>query len=303
MNVATNLELKGVLPALVTPLAADTVDTVALRGLVEWYLSEGVHGVVPCGTTGEATALTAAEWDAVVRTTIEAAAGRVPVIAGVGGNNTRLCVEKARRARELGADGVLAVVPYYVKPTQDGMVAHFEAVAGAGLPVVLYNVPGRTGAGLQPATVARLAAVPGVVGLKEASGDLGLAAHIFAALPEERRGRFALLSGDDATMLPLWALGGRGVITVVGDVAPRQTVRLWESFVAGELAAARRLATGLLPLIDALFVEGNPIPVKAALAMMGRIPGDIRLPLTPAAAATRERLTAALADLGLLERP
>lgn len=288
---------RGVLTALVTPMRDGEVDTGALRRLVEEQIGAGIHGQVVCGTTGEAAALTPAEWDAAVGAVVEQARGRVPVIAGTGSNNTRAAVECTRRAAELGVDGVLVVTPYYVKPPLPGLLAHYRQVAAVGLPVVAYNVPSRTGLALDAAGAAALAGIDGVVALKEASGDMKLDGHISSAVEPG----FGLLSGDDFTFLPLLALGGTGCISVVANAAPRLTAALYERFVAGDLAAARVLQLKLLPLMRALFLQPNPIPVKAALAMMGRIGPEIRTPLAELDEAHRPALQRALAELDLLE--
>ena len=288
---------RGVLTALVTPFRDGEVDEPALRDLVEWQIEAGVDGLVPCGSTGEAATLSHPEHRRVVDVVVEAARGRVPVVAGTGSNNTREAVELTLHARDAGADGALLISPYYNKPTQEGIVLHYAEVARqTRFPLVVYNIPGRTGSNLLPTTVARLADLDHVVGVKEACGDLGQIGQLIAQCPAE----FAVLSGDDALTLPMLALGGSGVISTSSNVAPAEMVALLRAFEAGDLSGARRLHVGLLPLFDALFCETNPIPVKAALALLGRCGPEIRLPLTPLAQASREALQAVLKDQGLL---
>jgi 4-hydroxy-tetrahydrodipicolinate synthase len=287
----------GVLTALVTPFADGRVDERALRELVEAQLAAGIHGQVVCGTTGEAAAMSEAERLTAMRLVVEQVAGRVPVIAGTGTNNTLSSVEMTEKAAELGVDGVLVVTPYYVKPPQRGLVEHFAAVAGVGLPVVAYNVPSRTGVSITPETAAALAGLEGVVALKEASADLVLDSRIMQAVGDGLQ----VLSGDDFTFLPLLALGGAGCISVVSNVAPAEFAMLYDLFREGDLAAAREIHYRLLPLMGQLFSEANPIPVKAALAMMGQIGWDIRAPLSPLAEDARPGLREALVELGFVE--
>ncbi len=283
---------EGSYVAIVTPFAADgAVDEPALRGLVDWQIESGTHGLVPCGTTGENPTLSAQERAAVWRITIEQAGGRVPVIAGAGTNNTAETVELCRAAKDAGADGALVVVPYYNKPTQAGLHAHFTAAATAGCPVVMYNVPGRTAASLTVDTIASLADNPGIVAIKEATADLAFGSEIHARCGDG----LALLSGDDFTALPLWAVGGCGSISVTGNVAPALAAQCWNAFAAGDLATARAVHERLLPLHAAMFAETNPIPVKLALSMLGKCRPDARLPITPAVPATHAVLEELLA--------
>src|SRR3954471_17635278 len=277
--------------ALVTPMKNGAVDEPALRALVRWQIDEGIDGLVPCGTTGEGATLTAEETLKVVRVCVEEANGRVPVIAGCGSNSTAKTIENVRLAKEAGADHALVVTPYYNKPTQEGLFRHFEAVAQqGGLPLVLYNVPSRTSVDLlpdttrpwpttvylPPDTIGRLSKVPGIAGVKEASGSIVRVAEI----QEKCQGRpMAILAGDDMFALPTLALGGHGVISVVGNVAPRDLARLCDDFFAGNLEAARKVQVRFAPLVRALFCETNPQPVKHALSKMGRISPEIRLPL------------------------
>ncbi|MBN2495818.1 MAG: 4-hydroxy-tetrahydrodipicolinate synthase [Deltaproteobacteria bacterium] len=291
------LDLRGVLTALATPFEGGAVDEVRLRELVDWQIASGVHGLVVCGTTGEAAAMRADERAAAIACVVAQAAGRVPVVAGTGSNNTRATIEATRQAAELGADAALIVTPYYVKPTPAGLLAHYRAAAEVGLAIVAYNVPGRTGISLSPATAGALAGIDEIIGLKEASGDLALGARIASACA----GRLALLSGDDATWLPFLAIGGQGVISVASNVAPKEMVALYERFSAGDIDGARAQHRALLPLYDALFVEPNPIPVKAALAMLGRTGAEIRTPLSPLGEPGREALRRVLLAGGWLE--
>ena len=287
----------GVITALVTPLRGDELDEEALRRLVDEQIENGVDGLVPTGTTGESPTLTNEEHLRVIEIVVEAARKRVPVIAGTGSNSTREAIEMSEAARRVGADGLLLVTPYYNKPGQDHLYRHFKAVIeGARLPSILYNVPGRTACDLLPETIARLAELPEVVGVKEATGSVLRAAQIIARVGD----RLALLSGDDATAFPLYALGGRGVISVVSNVAPALMSAMWDAAAAGDWTKARALHYRLLPLGEGLFVEANPIPVKAALAMMGRIADELRPPLYPLAAQYRDKLRAQLHDAGLL---
>ncbi len=288
---------EGVFTALVTPFRNGAVDEAALRELVELQVAAGVDGVVPCGSTGEAATLSHAEHRRVVEVCVEAVRGRVQVLAGTGSNSTRESIELTSHARDAGVDGALLISPYYNKPTQEGVVAHYAAVSReSDLPLVVYNIPGRTASNILPATMARLAEIEHVVGVKESSGDIAQISRVVAACPES----FSVLSGDDALTLPVIAVGGRGVISTTSNVAPREMVELVRAARAGELARARGLHLRLLPLFDALFCETNPIPVKAALELQGLADDEVRLPLTPLGAANRERLQAALKEQGLL---
>jgi 4-hydroxy-tetrahydrodipicolinate synthase len=288
---------EGVITALVTPFRRDLLDEDALRRLVEEQIAAGVDGLVPVGTTGESPTLTNDEHIRVIEVVIEAAAKRVPVIAGTGSNSTHEAIEMSIAAKRAGADGLLLVTPYYNRPGQEHMYRHFRAIMQAApLPTVVYNVPGRTASDLLPETIARLAEMPELVGVKEATGSALRAAQIIARLGN----RVAVLSGDDATAFPLFALGGRGVISVVSNVAPALMSAMWDAAAAGDWNKARQLHYRLLPLGEGLFVEANPIPVKAALAMMGRMTEEIRPPLYPLAEQYRAKLRGQLDDLGLL---
>jgi len=281
--------------ALVTPFtAAGEVDERALRALVDWQIADGVHYLVPCGSTGEAATLTPAEHRRVVEVVVEQARGRVPIVAGAGSNDTRKAVALSREMRDAGATHLLHVSPMYNKPPQRGIAAHFRAVADATeLPVIIYNVPGRTASNIEAATTLALAEVPNIVGIKEASGNLDQITHII----RERPPHFAVISGDDAITLEVMAAGGDGVISVVSNATPRLMARLVQLCREGSLQEAQRLHERLLPWMRAAFVESNPIPVKAALAMLGRVEDALRLPLVPLAQAyhstVREALTAA----------
>jgi 4-hydroxy-tetrahydrodipicolinate synthase len=293
--------LSGCGTAIVTPFTDDgAVDWSALRALVEWQVAEGIDFVAACGTTGEAQTLTDVERARVVSATRDAVAGRVPVMAGATSNDTRRAVEEVRRMCDAGADVILTASPYYNRPTQDGLRRHFEAVADASpRPVVLYNVPGRAGVNLLPATAVAVAAHDNVIGIKEAAGDMHQALELLRLRPDG----FRVFSGDDWMALPLCACGGDGLISVASNVMPRELTELVRLARAGDLAQARVLQWKLQPLLDANFIESNPIPVKAALAAMGRIRNVLRLPLVPAQPATVARLRLELARLNVRLEP
>ena len=265
--------------ALVTPFTkTGAIDESSLRALVDWQIAEGIHFLVPCGSTGEAVTMTAAEHRRVVEIVVEQAAGRVRVVAGAGSNDTAKAVALSREMREAGADALLHVSPMYNKPPQRGLLAHFRTIADATeLPVIVYNVPGRTAGNIEPSTTIALAAHPRIVAVKEASGNLSQIMQIIAEAPPG----FQVLSGDDALTLAVMAAGGHGVISVVSNMAPRRLAALVEACSAGDLATARAEHGALLPLMSAAFIESNPIPAKAALAMMGRLQNVLRLPLVP----------------------
>lgn len=289
--------LRGALTAIVTPFREDgAVDAAALAALSRWQIEDGIDGLVPAGTTGEGATLTPEEHALVIRTVVETAAGRVPVVAGCGTNDTRTTIAAARRAVEAGADALLVVTPYYNKPNRSGILAHYRAVADAtGVPVVPYNVPGRTGQNLGAALILELAEIPGIVGIKEAAGSVEQMAEILAGRPAG----FSVLSGDDAIVLPEVALGADGVVSVVSNEAPGPMAALVRAAAAGDLKTAREIHFRLLPLMRANFVESNPVPVKAALAMMGRCREATRLPLGPPERSTRETVAKALRHAGL----
>jgi 4-hydroxy-tetrahydrodipicolinate synthase len=288
----------GVGTALVTPFTrAGAVDEAGVRRLVRRQIEAGIHFLVPCGTTGESPTLTRDEHLRVVALVVQEAAGRVPVLAGAGGYNTHEVAELARACEALGADGILSVTPYYNKPTQAGLLRHYEAIAAAtSLPIVLYNVPGRTGCNIEPRTVARLAAVPNIMAVKEASGNMTQICDVCQSVPED----FIVLSGDDAMTLPMMAVGAKGVVSVASNVSPGGMIAIVEAAERGDFAAAREAHQRLLPLMLVSFVESNPIPVKAALAMMGLLEEVYRLPLVPPADASRARITEVLSGLEMM---
>ena len=288
----------GVGTALVTPFTTDGgIDDAAVRRLVRRQIDAGIHFVSPCGTTGEAPTLSQDDKVHVVRLVVEEAAGRVPVLAGAGGYNTREVVELARACERAGADGILSVTPYYSKPTPEGLYQHFAAIAEAtSLPVVLYNVPGRTGVNMDVATVARLSRLRTIVGIKEASGNIVQMSEIVSATSDE----FLLLSGDDPLAVASMAAGARGLISVASNAVPAEIVQIIELTEKGDYAAARRLHGWLLPFLQVNFVESNPIPIKAVMAAMGLMDETYRLPLVPPSAAGRDRIMAVLKDLKLL---
>jgi 4-hydroxy-tetrahydrodipicolinate synthase len=288
---------QGALTALATPMRDGRVDTSGLAELVEYQIAQGIDGLVPCGTTGEAATLSAEERSQVIRTVVRQAARRVPVIAGAGSNSTPGAIESSRMAREAGADALLHVTPYYNKPTPEGLVAHYQAVAtAAAIPIIAYNVPGRTGCDALPQTVARLAEIQGIVGIKEATGSIARAQQVISACPEG----FVVLSGDDFTAMALTAMGGHGVISVVSNLAPADMSRMIAATRAGKLEEARAIHYRLLPLMDALFLASNPIPVKAAVALMGYSANELRLPLVPLAGDKLDQLKAEMRRLGVL---
>jgi len=293
--------LRGCATALVTPFTSEgAVDDRRLRDLLEYQISGGVKVLVPCGTTGESVTMSDAENELVMRTTIELARGRAKVIAGTGSNSTAIAIQKSRAARSLGADGILVVAPYYNKPTQDGLYAHFRAIAEAvnNLPVVIYNVPGRTSSNISAETTLRLANdVENIVAVKEASGNLSQIMEILRGRPEG----FRVISGDDALTLAMIALGGEGLISVASNEAPELMSRLNDEALAGNWDEARALHYKLLPLMEANFIESSPGPVKAALAMMGLLEESLRLPLVPVQQKTRDRLRGILVEIGLLK--
>jgi 4-hydroxy-tetrahydrodipicolinate synthase len=284
--------------ALVTPFTqAGALDEAAVRRLARRQVEAGVHFLVPCGTTGETPTLSSAERRRVVELVVEEAGGRVPVLAGAGGYDTREVVEQARAMHEAGVQGLLSVTPYYNKPTPEGLFRHYEAVAGATpLPVIVYNVPGRTGCNVDPRTLVRLASLPRVVGVKEASGNMAQICEVCRSVPKG----FVVLAGDDAMTLPAMAVGARGVVSVASNEAPAEMARMVEAAEANDFAAARESHARLLPLMLANFAESNPIPVKAAMALMGLLEESWRLPLVPPREATRELLARVLAEAGLL---
>jgi 4-hydroxy-tetrahydrodipicolinate synthase len=289
---------RGSIVAIVTPFRNGKVDEKAFRDLIEFQIENGTSAIVPCGTTGESATLSMEEHNRAIDIAVEAVRKRVPVIAGTGGNSTREAIELTEHAKKTGADATLQVTPYYNKPTQEGLYQHFKAVAKAvPLPQVLYNVPGRTSVNMLPTTVARLAELPEVVAIKEASGDLGQMAEVVRLAGDN----ITLLSGDDNLTLPVLAIGGKGVVSVVANIAPRDTAEMVKAWEDGRPDKTKELFYRLLPLCQAMFYETNPIPVKTALALMGKIGGEMRLPLCPMAAANLDRLKKALKDYGLIK--
>jgi 4-hydroxy-tetrahydrodipicolinate synthase len=288
----------GMGTALVTPFKKDgAVDEAAVRQLVRRQVDSGIHFVSPCGTTGEAPTLSNREKLRIVEIVVDEVAGQVPVLAGAGGYDTREVIEFARELEKVGVDGLLSVTPYYNKPTQEGLYQHYKAIATSiGLPIVLYNVPGRTGVNIDVATVVRLAELPNIVGTKEASANVVQMCEIYASVPED----FLLLGGDDPLTVAVMAIGGRGIISVASNAAPAEMVQIMEMAEKGDFAAARRLHTWLLPLIQVNFIEANPIPVKAAMAAMGLLEEVYRLPLVAPSPAAREKIMAVLQNLKLL---
>ena len=293
------LDIRGCGTALVTPFTKDgTVDVEALRRLVEFQLREGIDFLVPCGTTAETPTLEHEEYVGILRVVLEQVARKVPVIAGVGGNNTKKVCALAAEVETLGVQGILSVAPYYNKPTQEGLYQHFTAIADSTkLPVIVYNVPGRTSSNIEPATVERLAQINNIIGIKEASGSITQQMEVLSRVPAS----FRVLSGDDAFTFPLMALGGAGIISVVSNEIPRQMSTLARLCLEGKFDEARKLHFQLLPLMQANFIETNPIPVKAALAMMGMIQEVYRLPMVPMKPENRAKLEKALATQGLLQ--
>ncbi len=289
---------RGAFVAIVTPFTDGQIDEQGLVDLIEFHIANGTHGIVPCGTTGESATMSHEEHHRVVQLTVKTVAGRVPVLAGSGSNSTAEAIELTRHAKESGADGVLMVSPYYNKPSQEGIYQHYRAVAEAvAIPIILYNVPSRTSSNILPATVARLAEVPGIAGIKEATGDLNQVSEVIRLCPDD----FAVLSGDDFTSMPTVLLGGTGVISVTSNVAPKDMAAMMEAALAGDLARAKELHYRLFPLMQAMFYDTNPVPAKKTLELMGRIKsGAPRLPLAPMNDETLARLKAALTDYGLI---
>jgi 4-hydroxy-tetrahydrodipicolinate synthase len=290
--------ITGSIVAIVSPMHEDgSLDMAAYRRLIDWHVAEGTAAIVAVGTTGESPTVDVDEHHDLIRVAVEQAAGRVPVIAGAGANSTREAIELTRYSASVGAAATLQVTPYYNRPTQEGLYRHFRAIAEAvDLPQILYNVPGRTGSDLANDTVLRLAQIPGIVGLKDATGDLPRGAELAARMPAG----FGLYSGNDDSALALMAVGGHGVISVTANVAPGPMAKLCAAALAGDYAGARAINRQLIPLHMKLFVEANPIPVKWALQQMGRIGGGIRLPLTPLSQTQQAVVRKALADSGVL---
>jgi len=296
------MQLRGCGTALVTPFRQDgSIDEPALRNLVSWQVESGIDFLVPCGTTGETPTLTHDEWLHVIGTTVEVVAGRVPIVAGATSNSTQDAVAKAKEvSAQPGVDAILTASPYYNKPTQEGQYRHFHAIADAvDKPIILYNVPGRTGTNIEPATLARLAEVPHIIGVKEASGNMGQIADVCNAVPES----FLVFSGDDAITLPVIALGGVGIISVASNEIPREMAEMTRAALNNDWPTARRIHRKYLPLMQGNFIESSPLPVKAVLAMMGKIEEIYRLPLLPMRRDTRSRLQKIAAEAGVIAKP
>jgi 4-hydroxy-tetrahydrodipicolinate synthase len=294
------MKLQGCGTALITPFKGDqSVDEKRLRELVEWQVASGIGFLVPCGTTGETPTLSKEEWLRVIDITIEVAGGRVPIVAGATSNSTREAVEKAREvARRKGVDAILTASPYYNKPTQEGQYQHFKAIAEAvDKPIVLYSVAGRTGVNIEPATLGRLAKIPNIIAVKEASGNISQIAEVFNHVPDT----FLVFSGDDAITLPVISLGGVGIISVVSNEIPREMSELTNAALKNDWTSARKLHRKYLPLMQANFIESNPMPVKAVLALMGRIEEVYRLPMVPLKPETRTKLQQIATAAGLLK--
>ena len=289
---------KGAIVAIVTPFKKGKVDEASLRKLIEFQIKNGTDGIVPCGTTGESSTLSHEEHDQVVEITIDAVKKRVPVIAGTGSNSTAEAIQLTRHAYKAGADGALMVAPYYNRPTQEGLYQHYKAVAEAvPIPIIIYNIPGRTGVNINPDTLARLAKIKNIVGVKEASGSIKQMSDVINLCGPN----FDVLSGDDLFTLPLMSMGGRGVISVISNVAPADMANLVDAFEAGDLKKAQALHFKMAGLIDALFIETNPTPVKAALSLMKKISYEVRLPLYKMSDANYEKLKKVMVGYGLIK--
>lgn len=291
---------EGVLPAIITPFLRNQqmeLDTEGLRANISFLLDKGIHGIVPCGSTGESATLTFEEHEQVIGLTIDAVNGKVPVLAGTGSNNTAEAVRFTEAAKDLGADGVLVISPYYNKPNRSGLIKHYTRLADLDVPVIMYNVPGRTGQNLEPDLVAELARHPNIVGIKEASGNVAQISRIIEGTLDED---FAVISGDDNLTLPILALGGAGVISVAANVAPASMVTMMKSFWDGDLEAALDLHYELSPLFRAMFIDTNPIPVKKAVELMGMAAGPVRLPLDELSPEKTSQLGAELKRCGVI---
>ncbi|MDH4300657.1 MAG: 4-hydroxy-tetrahydrodipicolinate synthase [Nitrospira sp.] len=287
----------GSLVAIVTPFRQGKIDERALAELIEWQIANGTNGIVPCGTTGESATLSHDEHNRVIELTVEVVHRRVPVIAGTGSNSTEEAIALTRHAKQAGVDAALLITPYYNKPTQEGLYRHYKAVAEAvDLPLVLYNIPGRTGVNMLPATIARLSAIQTIMGVKEGSGSVQQASDIVQLCGD----RLTVLAGDDSLTLPMMAVGAKGVITVTANIMPVEMASLVKAFTDGKIEVARRLHFKLSPLFAALFYETNPIPVKEALGLMGKIDPELRLPLCSMGQDTREKLVRVLKEASLI---
>jgi len=288
---------EGSLVAIVTPFKEGRFDEKAFSNLIEWHIGQGTHGLVPCGTTGEASTLDFEEHHRVIEVAVKVANKRIPIVAGTGANATDEAMSLTQKAKKLGADGALLVTPYYNKPTQEGLYRHYKAIAEAvDIPLVLYNVPGRTAVNMLPSTVARLAEIRNIVAIKEATGDMKQVSELIRLCGD----RITVISGDDFTTLALLALGGKGVISVTGNIAPRDVAEMCNAWGRGDIGKARQLHYKLEPLNAAMFIETNPIPVKTALALMGKINEEFKLPLCEMSQTNKEKLRGILATEGII---
>ncbi len=289
--------IQGAIVAIVTPFKNGQVDEDKYRELIEFQIEHGTHGIVPCGTTGESATLSHQEHKRVVEICLDQVKKRVPVIAGTGSNNTAEALELTKHAEAAGADAALMISPYYNKPTQEGIYQHFKLIAeNTKIPIIVYNVPGRTALNMLPETVARLAQFPNIIGIKEATGDLNQGAKVILLCPDD----FIVLSGDDFTAFPLMCIGGRGVISVTSNVVPQDMAGMCNAFLAGDYAKAKALHYKMFPLMEAMFFETNPVPAKTALKLLGKINGEVRLPLCAMSPANEERLRLVMSQYGLL---
>lgn len=288
----------GSMVAIITPFRNGKIDEKAFGDLIEFHISNGTDGIVPCGTTGESATLSNDEHNRVVRLAVEVSAGKIPVIAGTGSNSTEEAIYFTKYAKECGADAALLITPYYNKPTQEGLYRHFRAVAQeVEIPIIPYNVPGRTGVNLLPSTAARLAEINNIVAIKEASGSMTQICEIYRLCGE----RLSILSGEDAINFPILASGGKGMISVTANIVPKQMGDMWDAFLKGDFATARMIHYNLLDLHQAMFIETNPIPVKTALSLMGKCTEEMRLPLCPMAGANKEKLRQVLSEHRLIQ--
>ncbi|MEI7590681.1 MAG: 4-hydroxy-tetrahydrodipicolinate synthase [Deltaproteobacteria bacterium] len=288
---------KGAIVAIVTPFKNGSVDEQAFRDLIEFQIANGTDGIVPCGTTGEASTLSSEEHDKVIEIAVDAVKKRVPVIAGTGSNSTSEAIHFTKHAHEVGADAVLVVAQYYNRPTQEGLYQHYKAIAEAvPIPLVVYNIQARTAVNIETPTMARLAKISNIVGVKEASGNIKQMSDVIRTCGKD----FCVLSGDDGFTLPLMAIGGHGIISVVSNVAPADMAALTDAFFANDLKKAQDLHNKMMPLIDAMFIEGNPVPAKTALGLMGKISDEVRLPLYKLSAGNLEKLKGVLKTYGLI---
>lgn len=295
-----NVKIEGAITAMVTPFTSDgKVDLNGLKENVAFQIKSGISGLVPLGTTGESPVISDSEREQIVRAVVSAAGGKVPVIVGTGTNSTEHSIELSRQAERLGADAVLVVSPYYNKPSQEGLFRHFKAIAGSiKIPVVVYNIQGRTAVNIETATLARMAQVPNIIAVKEASGNIGQMMEVLDQLPKT----FSVVSGDDNLTFPLMALGGRGVISVVSNLIPRKVSDMCAAAAKGDFATARRLHFEMLPIFKAAFIETNPVPIKAAMTLAGMAAGPVRLPLCELQPSNHDKLKAVLQNLGLVKQ-